>query len=180
MPRKIDWNYYREKYIYGSDELTLERLSGLVNAPSLSAIKRRASSEKWASQREAYRHKVATKTQDRVSSTEAEATARHVQISKQLQGIALSRIKDAQESKEKIPLSEVRLWLKDALEIEREALGLNQPSIQIQREVKLQLAAILDAFRRYLEPTHLEACEMAMARAMAEHGNAPTSERSTN
>ena len=168
MPRKIDWNYYREKYIYGADNITFQYLSVLPNAPAISSIAARAAKEKWSEQREAYRYKTAIKTQERVTSTEAEATARHVRISQQLQGIALQRLKQAQEGKEKIALSDVRHWLKDALEIEREALGLNHPTIQIQREVKLQLAAILDAFRRNLPEEHLAAVEMAMARSMAE------------
>ena len=167
MPRKIDWNYYREKYIYGADNISFNYLASLPNAPASATIGRRAAKEKWTEQREAYRHKTVIKTQERVSSTEAEATARHVRISQQLQGVALQRLKQAQEGNEKIPLSDVRHWLKDALEIEREALGLNHPTIQIQREVKLQLAAILDAFRRNLSDEHLAAVEMAMARAMA-------------
>lgn len=169
MPRKIDWNYYKEKYIFGGDEVTYEALSTLPNAPALDTIKRNASKQKWTEERQLYRHKIATKTQERVSSTEAEATARHVRISQQLQGIALQRLKQAQDGNEKIALSDVRHWLKDALEIEREALGLNHPTIQIQREVKLQLAAILDAFRRNLSEEHLAAVEMALARSMAEN-----------
>ena len=179
MPRKIDWNYYREKYIFGADNITYEYLSTLPNAPAIDSIKRNASKQNWTEQRLAYRHKTATKTQDRVSSTEAEVTARHVRISQQLQGIALQRLKQAQESNEKIALSDVRLWLKDALEVEREALGLNHPTVQIQREVKLQLKVILDEFRRNLQPAELAAVEVAMARAMA-GVNGGSQSRSTN
>jgi hypothetical protein len=166
MPRKIDWNYYREKYIFGGDSVTYESLSTLPNAPAIDTIKRNASKYNWTQQRLAYRHKTATKTQERVSSTEAEATARHVRISQQLQGVALERLKQAQQGNEKIPLSDVRQWLKDALEIEREALGLNHPTIQIQREVKLQLKVILDELRANLQPVTLAEVETVLARAM--------------
>lgn len=166
MPRKIDWNYYREKYIYGDDHTTLESLTRYPNAPALSTILNRAAKEKWTEQKEAYKYKTAIKTQERVTTTEAEVTARHVQISKQLQGIALQRLKQAQENKEKISLSDARVWLKDALEIEREALGLNQPTAQIQREVKLQLKVILDELRANLQPTTLAEVERVLAGAM--------------
>ena len=179
MPRKIDWNYYRDKYIYGDEHTTLQKISEYPNAPALNTILNRAAKEKWTDQKEAYKYKTAIKTQERVTTTEAEVTARHVRISQQLQGIALQRLKQAQESNEKIALSDVRLWLKDALEVEREALGLNHPTVQIQREVKLQLKVILDEFRRNLQPTELAAVEMAMARAMA-GVNGGSQSRSTN
>lgn len=138
--KKFDWDYYRERYIFGGDEVTLEQMTQYPNAPKLQTLKGRAAKEKWADQRKAYRYKTHTKTTDAISSTEAEITARHVRISHDMQEKALERLKAIVISD--LTPNDLRLFIKDATELERKALGLDEPFAKrkvIAREAFAQL-----------------------------------------
>lgn len=51
----IQWDQWREKYITGSDEVTLKFLSEQPGSPSLISFKKRAAEEKWTDKRREYR-----------------------------------------------------------------------------------------------------------------------------
>ena len=53
-----DWSYWREKYVSGTDALTLEAVSVIPGAPSLPTLKRRSTKEAWADQRKQFRYQV--------------------------------------------------------------------------------------------------------------------------
>ena len=55
-----DWSYWREKYVSGTDALTLEAVSVIPGAPSLPTLKRRSTKEAWAEQRKQFRYQVDT------------------------------------------------------------------------------------------------------------------------
>lgn len=105
-------------------EGTFEDLATLPNAPHITTIKKRASTEDWSGQRRAYRHQVTTKATAAASTTEAEISARHIKIAQALQAKALRALQDVDVSK--LPPSEIRQFLATATDIERKAAGMDQ------------------------------------------------------
>jgi hypothetical protein len=53
---KIDWDYWRLRYVASDDLITLEALSREPKAPALNTLKKRSSRESWAEQRDRFRH----------------------------------------------------------------------------------------------------------------------------
>jgi len=51
---KVDWDYWRHKYISGGDEVTLRSLAQLPGSPTYETLKNRSSKESWAEQRKRY------------------------------------------------------------------------------------------------------------------------------
>lgn len=135
MPRQYDWDYYRQKYVTGGDNVTLEFLSELPNAPSLDRLKYYSSTEGWLDQRKAYQHQLNTKTLQAASTTEAEISARHMKLARALQNkalIALSAVDPAT-----LRPGELLNFLKESVKIERDALGIeNQHTLEIVARYK--------------------------------------------
>lgn len=122
MPRKkYDWDKIRTEYISGDDHTTLEALCSMHGC-SIDTIKRRSSKENWVDQRTQYRHRVATKTQQKAAAKEAEIRVRHMQIARAMQEKALRKLVTVDPSG--LSMSELRHWIRDATEIERKAAGI--------------------------------------------------------
>lgn len=117
---KYDWKYYRDRYV--SDDVSLEDLSRLNNAPALSTLKEHCRRENWALQRSRYQDQVRTKTRDFTSTEEAEVAARHIRISKSLQGKALQALQKLEPGS--LKPGDLLNYLREAIKIERDALGL--------------------------------------------------------
>lgn len=136
-PRKAPWEQVREEYVAGPDELTLEVLSAHYGV-SPDTMRHHASVEKWAEQRVQHRHTVAIKGREKASTSEAEIRVRHIGIAKLMQAKAIARLRTLDP--EKMDLSEVRHYLRDATEIERRAAGiatdLNIEAIEIVEIVR--------------------------------------------
>lgn len=116
-----DWAYLKHKYVTG--EGTFEDLSHLPNAPHITTIKKRASSEGWAGERATFRHQTTTKVREITTTTEADVSARHVKIAQAMQAKALQALQQLDPAK--LPPSELRQFLATATDIERKALGMD-------------------------------------------------------
>jgi len=131
---RYDWEYYRHQYVTG--DATLAELATLQAAPKLDTLKHHSMQEDWPGQREQYRHQTATKTQDLASTTEAEVAARHVRIAKVLQEKALQRLKGLDMSS--LTPREVLAFIREATDIERKALGMDNLTIRNLKKVNWQ------------------------------------------
>lgn len=131
MPRKIDWIYWRDRYIQGSD--SLDALSRVANAPSLDALKKRCSSESWQDLRKEYIHQKAQQEALKPEAKQAvmdaqriidasEVIVNHKGLARALQG------KSAQALKALDPLtlkpSEIAQFIKLGTELERLSMGM--------------------------------------------------------
>ena len=120
-PRKAPWEQVREEYVAGPDELTLAVLAAHYGV-AVETVCRHAAAEKWAAQRVQHRHTVAIRGREKATTSEAEIRVRHIGIAKLMQAKAIARLRTLDP--EKMDLSEVRHYLRDATEIERRAAGI--------------------------------------------------------
>jgi len=122
MPsRRYDWETIRSEYVTGSDQVTLEGLAA-KHGPRVDTVRRRSAREHWVAQREEHRRQSAKKAADLLSSRDAEIRVRHMRQARELQELALARLRQLDPSE--LTTTELRLYLKDACEIERKAAGI--------------------------------------------------------
>jgi len=122
MPsRRYDWETIRSEYVSGSDQVTLEALAA-KRGPAVDTVRRRSSREHWVAQREEHRRQAAKKAADLLTTRDAEIRVRHMHHARELQSRALERLQQLDPAE--LSPAEVRLYLKDACEIERKAAGI--------------------------------------------------------
>jgi hypothetical protein len=147
----IDWDYWKYKYVSGSDEVTLEALSNIPNAPKLPTLKKRSVEDSWADQRKAFRYQTYTKisdsatTQQAVEQTQklvdaADVITRHLQMAKALQSIAAKRL--TQFDPEELSARDLVAWVNAATNIERLAMGLSTEQHEVN--VKVNFGSLSD------------------------------------
>lgn len=131
--RKYNWSALRDLYVMGDDEVTLEWMASQKDSPAVGTLKDKSSKGDWPEQRRQYRDQVTTKARGRASTSEAELRVRHIKIAKALQAKALKRLQvlDINE----LSPSELRLYLKDATEIERKAAGIPDLTVMNEHEI---------------------------------------------
>jgi hypothetical protein len=134
MPERIDWEYWRHRFITGSNAVTLKVLSHEPNAPQYSTIKNRASKEDWTDQRKRFRKETTTRAVTIEPSAQkvaeaaeaiidmAEMLTRHANACKLVGSRAIARMKNI-DPNELSPDEALRL-LKWAIETERLTEGL--------------------------------------------------------
>ena len=125
---RFDWEYWRHRYVSGSE--SLEELAHIPNAPKRATLKLRCRTEDWTAQRRAFLARTYAKTQEYATTTEAEVAARHAKIAKSLQAKALVRLSRLEI--DELGVRDVLAYLKDATEIERKALGLDQLTLNVR------------------------------------------------
>lgn len=147
----IDWGYWKYKYVSGGDEITLEALSRLANAPKLNTLKKQSTEGLWKEERRKFREQAASVaaqaaiSQEAVRQTQqildaAEVLTRHLQMAKALQAIAAQRLKEFRPSD--LTAKELVSWISTATNIERLALGLATERKEV--DVKIDLSQLSD------------------------------------
>lgn len=142
----FDWNYWKEKYVTGGDEVTLDALANTPDAPKLDTLKKRSIKESWVEQRKQFRrqmHKVHKaidlKVEEAVDAQVdrlidlAETIARHIRMSKKLQQIADSAMDSIDPST--LEPRDIVAWVKAGAELERLAIGLSTSKTDINVDV---------------------------------------------
>lgn len=125
MAKKIDWDYWRRKYIQGMD---LIDISQVQDAPSYSTLRTRSSKENWPEQRQRFRHNATTiastvpEAQDVVSTVNtiidsAEMLTRHSRACKLIGSIAMKAFQSYDPAS--LKPSEAVSMMRLALEYER-------------------------------------------------------------
>lgn len=126
---KHDWNHWRHLYVTGGEDITLEALARIPDAPALSSLKERSVQEKWRERRAEYQSRVRTKVQERSAESDAEVALRHAKVGRTLVGIALDALKkrgiDTLSNTELIRLIQV------GTDVERKALGLDTVNLNL-------------------------------------------------
>lgn len=130
---RYDWEYWRHKYVAGDDDVTLEFLSEQPSAPALHTLKTHSRTENWAQQRRQFRTRTNTKTRELAAISEAEVAATHLKVAGLLRAKALAAL-ERLEAPDLEP-KEVRMFLKDAAEIERKALGMDTVQVKIDKRL---------------------------------------------
>jgi hypothetical protein len=129
---KYDWPAIRERYVTGSETLTLAQLAAEEGC-ALRTIKNHASAQEWSEQRRDYQRLVAVKTREKAATLEAKVRVRQMKVAESMYNLASRRLAGDYKVKALDPSelspTEVRRYLKDAAEIERKALGLDQDRI---------------------------------------------------
>jgi len=141
-----DWPKIRDEYVTGDDTVTLETLAA-SHGPVFETVARRSSKEGWVEQRRLFRDESSRKTRERLLAREVNIRVRHQQTAQQMQKAALRRM--ATMHPEELTPSEVRMFLRDAIDIERKALGLPDA---VRIEVEHELNGAINALERELEP----------------------------
>jgi hypothetical protein len=85
---RLNWEAIKAEYIAGDESVTQRSLAAKYRV-NFATVGRRASKEHWAEARSAYRQQVASKTLNRVSTTEAEFRARQLRIARAMEDIGL-------------------------------------------------------------------------------------------
>ncbi len=125
----------------------------------------------WTDQRTQYRNSVAAQTREKVGEREAEIRARHINLAKGMQTLAGRRLKELMQKTEwveiedpvthekhrerapsghrELDVTEARLWLKDATEMERKASGMET---EVRERVESELGRALEKLEAALTP----------------------------
>jgi len=122
MPgRKYDWDSIGNEYICGPDEVTQAFLCEKYGCATVT-IANRASKEDWTGRRIEYRNKVNMKIQKKAITQEAELRSRHIKVAKLMMRKAYRKL--LKVLPDDFEMNELRLWMKDASDIERKAAGI--------------------------------------------------------
>ena len=130
---KHNWANIRHQYITGQNDVTLEYLSNQPDAPALTTLKKRSARENWSKEREIYRHQVSTKLRQKATVSEAEVAAQQLQDARLMRAKALASLERFTEID--LDPKEARMYLKEAAEIERKALGMDTIQVKIDKRL---------------------------------------------
>lgn len=137
MGRACDWPYWRNKFVTGDDDLSLQRLSELPEAPALQSIKNRSSKESWYEQRKAFRRAVAVEADKAIAAGDvtgktlakvdalidaAETITRHVKLARKMQSLVVQRLRDMKPNE--LSPRDLIAFINASTAIERLALGM--------------------------------------------------------
>ena len=128
-----DWQSIKTAYITGDGSVTHESLAE-ANGISRVTISRRAAREGWITERLQHRHRVVTKTLEKAGSLQAEVRARQLGIAKAMYSKAFEALKAMDPAK--MDMTEIRLYLASAADIERKAAGI-QDEVRIDHNLAL-------------------------------------------
>lgn len=154
MSRRIDWKYWRDKYVTGDDSVTYDFLCTLPNAPVLGTIRNRASRESWGEQRENFRlQKVIKVTSDPAAIAAAEQVnhlvnvaamiTQHDQLGRALEGLAAKWLEQFREDPERIkrlPARDVATLLKIGLDTRRLAAGMSTDRQEVENSGTIEVS----------------------------------------
>jgi flagellar hook-basal body complex protein FliE len=130
---KIDWDYWRHKYVTGDDTVTYRSLADVQGAPAYQTLRNRASQEDWPAQRKRFKDNLSTVV---ATVPEAQHVAQQVSklvdtaemLTRHIKAARLAGQKAIQSMQSTDPTTlkpqEALAWLKFAVEAERLAEGL--------------------------------------------------------
>ena len=130
MKMRKDIDYWKQRFITGSDEVTLKSLSEEPNSPSYSTLKKISMRELWVDQRKRYRNqtlisvpevKEAAKRAEQVIDL-VDMLCRHARAAKLLGEKAIEALKALDSSK--LKPADIAQFIRIAVEIERLTEGL--------------------------------------------------------
>ena len=130
---KIDWDYWRNKFVTGADSVTLKKLSEVPGAPAYQTLKNRANKESWGELRKRYEYQKSTMAAAQPGVAETVATAqkiidsvemltRHSHAARFIGGLGIKALKA--KDPEKISGRDAIALIKLGVEIERLTEGL--------------------------------------------------------
>ncbi len=119
----VDWQAARHEYV--TSEVTHEALAESLGC-ARETVSRRVKKENWDDQRSHYRHQVITKTVETASTTTAEAAARHIRTAQALLAKGMEALEGLLATE--LSVSEIRMYIVAAAELERKALGMEEVS----------------------------------------------------
>lgn len=122
----LNWEAARHEYI--TSEVTHAALAENVGC-ARETLSRRAKKEKWDEQRAQYRHQVITKVTEVASTTTAEAAARHIRVAQKLLDKGVEALNGLLAGE--LNVSEIRMYIQLATEIERKALGMEGSRVDV-------------------------------------------------
>jgi hypothetical protein len=145
---RVDWDYWRNKFVTGDDLVTYRVLSEYSGAPAYQSIKNRAKKEDWTDQRKRFRQQRSTdaSTQPDVQQTAehvakiidtAEMLTRHIKAARVVGQKALEAMRNV-DPKTLRP-SDALAWLKFAIEVERLTEGLATERQDVQGAVEIKV-----------------------------------------
>ena len=130
---KIDWDYWRHRYVAGDDTVTYRSLADVQGAPKYQTLRNRASQEDWPAQPKRFKDNLSTIT---ATVPEAQHVAQQVSklvdtaemLTRHIKAARLAGQKALQAMQATDPATlkpqEALAWLKFAVEAERLAEGL--------------------------------------------------------
>jgi hypothetical protein len=133
MATKIDWSYWRHRFVTGDDTVTYRLLSEQPGAPAYATIKTVASKEDWTDQRKRYRYQQTTavaiqpgvkETAEQVTKLvdTAEMFSRHIKAARLAGQKAIQAMQQTDPAT--LKPEQALAWLKFAVEAERLTEGL--------------------------------------------------------
>jgi len=147
--RRLPWSEIRDAYVMGDETVTLVVLAQRYSC-SLDWIKKRSAKEDWPRQQRMFQARVSEQVRAKVLADQVEIRARHINVAKLMMALANQKLSKLLKSKsrdgepdghEALDVTEMRLLLKDAAEIERKAAGIGDV-IDIGPRVR-EMAALL-------------------------------------
>lgn len=155
MATRIDWDYWRIKFVQGPDDLDLKRLSEYSDAPAYSSLRNRSSKEDWPDQRKRYRANLST-----VASTVPDVKATAQQVTKIIDAaemltqhnmLAKAFISKAAEGLQHLrpatmKPSEIAAFAKLGVDIQRitEGLATQRTELDLKSMTDAELQALVD------------------------------------
>lgn len=123
--RSIDWDHWRNIYVYAKSPLTFQDLSKMEGAPSASHIGKKAYEQNWSAEREKFRKEIEKRIADRAADEIAAARMLHTKVARAaiLKGSQIL----AQTPSEKGTLRDAARLMQFGFSAERQTLGMDKP-----------------------------------------------------
>lgn len=141
----INWDKWRQIYVFSADSISLEQISKMDGSPSLSHLKKKAAEANWTAERELFRNHLETDLRNRAVEEVAKARLTHVHIASQMLLKVVRAIGHLKET-EWSPRDVARM-AQAGIFLHRQGLGMDKPDVA---ETDAFNAAI-DMFTRFLE-----------------------------
>ena len=143
-PVKYDWNHFRILYIKGDDQVTLESISKLPDAPGEVHLRVKSAKEGWRELRQDFRVAVADEMQSFQNLIGLEVRQRQVELARAGQAIVSRVLSDPDAIEKSLSKNPTALatFAKTFADLERKALGLDEARLDMRELSDEQLQRI--------------------------------------
>lgn len=148
MPKpQFDWEVIRQYYVGSGDDVSLGDVATKFGC-AYSTVRNRAGKEGWLSDRRQFRAQVRIKTQNRAVTHQAKRRADMLTVADSMKRVAVLSIQRllaemTRDPTMRLSVNELRQMFRDAVEIEKTALGIKEGEAMTDDEIDATIADLV-------------------------------------
>jgi hypothetical protein len=151
-PCTIDWQSVRLKFVYSTSSGVSLTQFAKDEGMNAGGLRLRAAKEKWLEDREHHLSRVEAKLAKKVENKEVNRRLKMLTIADAMKAVGQTALKRLAEDlntqpEKRLDTQEIRLLIKDAIDIEARLLGIPDVVLMDRREVEERIAAELERLR---------------------------------